>query len=70
MVRVGLPLLLALWQVFEINATEAVGHPMLTELLLKEQRRCMGSLVRPALSAEAVDSAASFASFLRVHGKR
>jgi hypothetical protein len=69
-VRVGLPLLLALWQVYEIYAIEAVGHAALTAHLLEEQRQCMRALARSALAADTVRSPADFAAFLRVHGKR
>ena len=68
--RVGLPLLLALWQVYEIYATEAVGQPALSAHLLGEQRICMRALVSSAADADAVRGPAEFAAFMRLHGKR
>jgi hypothetical protein len=37
--NVGFPLLLALWQIFEIRVVQWVGHPQLASLIIHEQRK-------------------------------
>lgn len=50
---VGLPLLLAIWQVYECRTLQWIGEPMLLSALLMEQREVISSLVSfaPELSS-------------------
>ncbi|ORX78859.1 hypothetical protein BCR32DRAFT_206402 [Anaeromyces robustus] len=45
LIQVGFPLLLALWQVFELRVVQWVGHSSLSSSLLEEQRKVISSLV-------------------------
>lgn len=45
LLQVGLPLLLALWQVFELRVNQWVGKRLLANVLLEEQRRIISALV-------------------------
>ncbi|TPX48149.1 hydroxymethylglutaryl-CoA reductase (NADPH) [Synchytrium endobioticum] len=51
LLQVGLPLMLALWQVFEIRVVQWVGSRDLVRELLQEQRRVMSNLVATPLGA-------------------
>ncbi|TPX31739.1 hydroxymethylglutaryl-CoA reductase (NADPH) [Synchytrium microbalum] len=51
LLQVGLPLMLALWQVFEIRVVQWVGHRDLVRELLDEQRRVISNLVAAPLGA-------------------
>ncbi|KAJ3312930.1 hypothetical protein HDV04_002587 [Boothiomyces sp. JEL0838] len=45
LLTVGLPLLLAVWQVFECRILEWVGSPLLASTLLTEQRHVVASII-------------------------
>ncbi|KAJ3323511.1 hypothetical protein HDV06_001788 [Boothiomyces sp. JEL0866] len=45
LLTVGLPLLLAVWQVFECRILEWVGSPLLASTLLTEQRHVIASII-------------------------
>ncbi|KAJ3085463.1 hypothetical protein HK102_014149 [Quaeritorhiza haematococci] len=74
LLQIGLPLLLALWQVFEHNVKQWVGHRTLAKTLVSEQRNVVDALVQP-LSTDDPDvhvskPDADFAQFMSVHAKR
>jgi len=45
LIQVGFPLLLALWQVFELRVVQWVGHSSLSSSLLEEQRKVISAIV-------------------------
>jgi hypothetical protein len=45
-IRVGFPLVLALWQVFKHEVEASVGYRLLASTLLEEQRRILSACVR------------------------
>jgi len=45
LIQVGFPLLLALWQVFELRVVQWVGHSSLSSSLLEEQRKIISAIV-------------------------
>ncbi|KAL7753252.1 hypothetical protein RI367_001027 [Sorochytrium milnesiophthora] len=55
--QVGLPLLLAIWQIFELWVTQYLGHVNLASLILEEQRLIVSSLVATTYDIASADVA-------------
>lgn len=85
LIQVGFPLLLALWQVFELRVVQWVGHSSLSSSLLEEQRKVISAIVsspippykpsevRPPVANNNVSVNTytdSFNRFLPIHAKR
>jgi hypothetical protein len=66
---VGFPLLVALWQVFELRAVQFVGKQQLAFALIEEQRCIMKSIVSYSPILDSVYDFISFAEFMSLRIK-
>ncbi|TPX62006.1 hydroxymethylglutaryl-CoA reductase (NADPH) [Spizellomyces sp. 'palustris'] len=70
--RIGFPLILAIWQVFEFRVQQWVGEPLLARALIDEQWRVVLALVDAPLRhiAPHASSPESFKAVMATHAKR
>jgi hydroxymethylglutaryl-CoA reductase len=66
-IRVGFPLVLALWQIFKHEVDASVGYRLLATALLEEQRRILTACVR---SKKAIMNEVPFEEFMQSYTKR
>ncbi|RHY33388.1 hypothetical protein DYB32_001677 [Aphanomyces invadans] len=66
----GLPLLLALWQVFHYHIEQEVANPILQQALVAEQAALVDSIANWQSPQRSNDAAASFVEYMEKHAKR
>ncbi|OQS00609.1 3-hydroxy-3-methylglutaryl-coenzyme A reductase [Achlya hypogyna] len=66
----GLPLLLALWEVFTYHVEQEVSSPLLQTVLIQEQSDLLDSIAHWQAPAAAPNAAAAFAAYMPKHAKR
>ncbi|KDO28140.1 hypothetical protein SPRG_06187 [Saprolegnia parasitica CBS 223.65] len=66
----GLPLLLAIWQVFTYHVEQEVSSPLLQQELLQEQCHLLDSIAHWVPPPVALAKEAAFAAYMEKHAKR
>ncbi|KAF0699325.1 Aste57867_10115 [Aphanomyces stellatus] len=68
----GLPLLLALWQVFHYHIDQEVSHELLQHAIAHEQADLLASIANasPTIGDDTDDADAAFAAYMATHAKR